>query len=182
MLSHLSTLLVSIMIAAGITCQPGQDDLSENLIVINEFLTSNKSCLGADEAGDCDDWIELYNTGKEPVSLKNISCSDDSTNLYRYTFPDTSLAPGAYIVLWADDEPQEGELHAPFKLSSENGDEIILTGTKGNVLDRIQFFPHSGNPIARVPDASYGREFDGSENWVQLFLPSPGAKNSGGRK
>lgn len=182
MVSLLSILHLCLIIAAGMSCQPDRVDLPEEILLINEFLTSNKSCLGTDDAGDCDDWIELYNSGKEAVSLKEISCSDDSANLYKYTFPDTSLAPGAFIVLWADDEPEEGALHAPFKLSSENGDEIILTGTRGKVLDRIQFFPHSGNPIARVPDASYGREFDGSENWVQLFSPSPGAKNTGGRK
>lgn len=149
--------------------------------VINEFMASNVASGIVDECGDTDDWIELCNTSGKQLQAGDYGLSDDSTRLYRFSLPDTQLPPGGYLLIWADDEPQQGKWHAPFKLSATDGEEIILTHIDGRIVDRIQFFPRNRNPIARVPDESYGRFSDGDTLWVQQDTPSPGVANIGGR-
>src|SRR5690606_8802482 len=50
---------------------------SEPQIVINELLSSNQTVI-ADEHGEYDDWIELYNAGEVPVNLSKFYFSDKS--------------------------------------------------------------------------------------------------------
>jgi len=156
------------------------DDLES--IVINEFMTSNNSYNEvpiADEFNETDDWIELFNFSDQPVSLKGLFISDDSTMLRRSSLPDTIIQPRTFFLLWADEQPKQGKNHVDFKLSAEAGDEIILSNSSGYIIDRIQFFAYSGNPVARLPNRSYGRMTDGSEQWCLQRSPSPLKTNSG---
>ena len=146
-------------------------------VVINEFLTSNSLGIILDDAGEPEDFIELYNYGSKGINLDGLYLSDDSTDLFRYKLPDTTIPVGGYLVIWADNDPDQGKLHAPFKLSGSEGEEIILSLLNGVKIDRIQFFPHSGNPEARLPDISYGRVSDGAEEWGRQAEPTPGYKN-----
>ena len=107
--------------------------------------------------------------------------SDDSLQLNRFILPDTLLPAGKHLLIWADDDVQQGKWHAPFKLAAAEGDEIILSSTDNRIVDRIQFFPKNHNPIARVPDESYGRLYDGDTLWGQQNTPTPGTANTGGR-
>lgn len=50
--------------------------LQAQQILINEFLASNQT-INADEDGDFEDWIELYNNGDEAVNLEGFGLSDD---------------------------------------------------------------------------------------------------------
>ncbi len=142
-------------------------------VVINEFMTSNTQYL--DENNEADDWIELYNKGKSPASLKGLFLSDDSTELDKFALPDTVLPVHGFVVVWADNDESQGSLHAPFKLSSQNDGEIILTQDKKIIIDRIQFLPS-----ALGQDESYGRWSDGAPTWAQQQHPTPGSANSGG--
>lgn len=146
-------------------------------IVINEFMAANNLGIFTDDYGDASDWIELYNHGDESVSLSGLYLSDDSTKLFQYALPEITLKPKEFVVIWADDDTDKGPLHAPFKLSATRGEEIILTVVNGLVIDRIQFFAHSGNPEARIPDVSYGRSPDGSSNWKRQEEPTPKKRN-----
>ena len=107
-------------------------------IVINEIMTSNSSVV-IDEFGDYDDWIEIYNKGSESIDLSNYHLSDDITNLGKYTFPSLLINPDEYLIIWADDEDiDQGDNHAPFKLSS-SGDEIYLSDENFNIIDGFTF-------------------------------------------
>jgi hypothetical protein len=163
-------------------CSPAGDGAEPRpAIVINEFMTANEGDKFTDEYGDADDWIELYNGGDTPVNAGGLFLSDDSLHLHAYTLPDTLLPPGGYLLVWADDEPLEGTWHAPFKLSWKRGDEIILTKGAGSIVDRYRFFPENGNPLARVPGTSFGRNPDGADDWGQQTEPTPGTANRGSR-
>ena len=165
------------------TCSPtGTGDDGNRLIVINEFMSANSDDGPTDEHGDSDDWIELYNNGENEISVADLYLSDDSLQLHAYSFPDTVIAPGGFLLVWADDEPLEGKWHAPFQLSWQNGDEIILTKGRDRIVDRYRFFPENGNPTARVPGTSFGRAGDGDTLWGQQTEPSPGAPNRGIRE
>ena len=69
-------------------------------IAINEVMASNHSTI-ADEDGDFEDWIELYNYGDTPVNLYGYGLSDDYDNLMKWVFPDVTIEPGEYLLVWA---------------------------------------------------------------------------------
>ncbi|HLP12084.1 MAG TPA: CotH kinase family protein, partial [Flavobacteriales bacterium] len=68
-------------------------------IIINEGSNKNYQAI-ADEDGEYEDWIELYNAGSSPVDIFNFSLSDDPANTTMWTFPHYILAPGAYKVIY----------------------------------------------------------------------------------
>ena len=159
---------------------PGEEERSP--IVINEFMTKNTSTNTnqiVDEYGEADDWIELYNSADKPVSLKGLYLSDSPTHLRKYALFDTVLPPFGYVLIWADNQPDQGKHHTKFKLSATDGDQIILSNDRGGIIDSVQFLANSGNPEARLPDQSYGRSADGANSWCQQKSPTPLVKNSG---
>jgi len=141
-------------------------------LVINEFMARNDSTV-ADEMGQFEDWVEIYNTGTETAQLGGLFLTDNLANTTRWVFPDTSLAAGEHLLIWCDDDPQDGPLHATFKLAA-GGEEIGLFArlTDGNVMiDSYVFGPQS-------TDISEGRQTDGADHWVFFTTPTPGAANA----
>jgi len=69
-------------------------------VVINEAMSSNVSTL-ADEDGDFPDWIELYNTTEQPVSVANFGLSDDQKNLTKWKFPNVTIQPKNFLIVYA---------------------------------------------------------------------------------
>jgi len=81
------------------------------------------------------------------------------------------LAPGGQMIIWADDDPEQGPFHAGFKLS-RSGEEVGLFDIDGRTLiDGISFGPQ---PV----DVSYARSVDGGDIWQFSERPSPGTANS----
>ncbi len=77
---------------------------------INEFMASNGSTV-SDEDGDFEDWIELYNYGTEPVSLAGFGLTDNPSNPFKWVFPDITLAPGEYRLVWASGKDRRPDDH-----------------------------------------------------------------------
>jgi hypothetical protein len=142
------------------------------VLFINEFMASNQSTI-SDEAGDFDDWVELYNADTASVRLTNLYLTDDLRTEKKWALPDTSIAAGAYLLIWADNETGEGALHAAFNLGAAAGEQVGLFESSGShmlVVDSVSFGPQK-------PDTSYGRIPDGGDNWESLSSPSPRAAN-----
>jgi large repetitive protein len=142
------------------------------LLFINEFMASNQTTI-PDEAGDYDDWIELYNADTVAVSLADLYMTDELRAEKKWALPDTSIAAGAYLLVWADNETSEGPLHAAFNLGAAAGEQLGLfesSGTHVLVVDTLTFGPQK-------PDTSYGRIPDGGDGWEFLSSPSPRAAN-----
>lgn len=140
-------------------------------IYINEFMASN-STTASDEAGDYDDWIELYNAADTDISLLGYYFTDDLTIPTKWAFPDIVMQAKGYLIIWADNELNEPGNHASFKLS-QDGEQIGLFN--GSVfIDQVTFG-------AQRTDVSFGREQDGLQTWVffqsPLNRPTPGAPN-----
>ncbi|MBN2279846.1 MAG: CotH kinase family protein [Candidatus Marinimicrobia bacterium] len=72
-------------------------------LVINEVMTSNKATI-KDSEGDWSDWIELVNSGDEPMNLMEFGLSDDPDNLQKWTFPNRIISPGEYLLVFASDK------------------------------------------------------------------------------
>lgn len=113
------------------------------------------------------------------VSLDGYYLTDDSTELMKFSLSGLVIPSHGHLIIWADDDMEQGSTHANFKLSANDGEEIILS-LNPDVIDRIQFFHHNNNPEARIPDVSYGRSHDGGEEWCRQIEPTPNTSNKGG--
>jgi hypothetical protein len=141
-------------------------------LFVNEFMANNQTTI-PDEAGDYDDWVELYNVDTTSISLANLYLTDDLTSEKKWSFPDTVIAADGYLLVWADNETGEGPLHASFNLGAAAGEQLGLfesSGTHVLVVDTLTFGPQK-------PDTSYGRIPDAGDDWEFLSSPTPRASN-----
>ena len=72
------------------------------VITINEASSSNSAF--DDEDGDSPDWFELYNGRATDVDLTDWSITDDILEPAKWVFPDTTIAAGDYLRVWASDK------------------------------------------------------------------------------
>jgi hypothetical protein len=141
-------------------------------LFFNEIMASNGSTIH-DEEGDRPDWIELYYDGHEPLSLHLFGLSDDPDEPFKWMFPDTTIHPGEFLLIWASgkDRSNPGEpLHTCFRVSMDGDDLILSHPAKGP----IDFF--TARPIPT--DISVGRVPDGYGDWYYFDEPTPGAPNT----
>jgi len=144
---------------------------TENKLFINEFLASNTNVI-ADEFGEYEDWIEIYNNGNPAVNIGDLYFTDDLNDPTKWAFPETNLAANAFLLLWADNETNQGALHLPFKLSSD-GEEIGLYNRASSGTALI----HSVVFGAQAADISYGIFPDAIGYWTSFSIPTPGTNN-----
>ena len=143
-------------------------------LFINEVMANNSKTL-ADNAGEFDDWIELYNGGAQDVWLGDKFLSNHSDNPNQWALPDTILKAGEYILFWADNSEAQGMMHTSFRLSKE-GEEIILFDSKESGYKFIDgfLFPAMSN------DVSYGKLPNGTGPIMPMSRPTPGSANQSG--
>lgn len=124
-------------------------------LVINELVADNDSTSGISDAGEFDDWIELYNNTSATIDLTGFYLSDNISNPYKWAFPlGTKINAGAYLIVWADNQGGQPGLHADFKLSKE-GEEIQLIHSDGTVIDHVIFSEQTTNKgYARRPNGT----------------------------
>lgn len=138
-------------------------------VVINEFLASNDTAI-ADQDGEFDDWLELYNKGTQAVDISGYHLSDDVDELDLYTFPaNTVLNANEYLIVWADKDLSQAGYHADFKLSAA-GETIFLSDSSMTELDVVTY-------PEQATDTSYGRFVNGTGDF-QIMLPTFGAMNT----
>ena len=148
--------------------------ISPASVVLNEVQSDNFITY-ADEVGEFDDWVELYNPTNEPIDLAGYYVSDrlDVPQKWQITTTagdSTVIQPGAFLMLIADENGSQGWNHMNFKLSSL-GESIALRSPDGfSVADSV-FLPEL------APDRSWGRQYDAGAPWVEFFIPTPDASN-----
>ncbi|MCB0546943.1 MAG: CotH kinase family protein [Phaeodactylibacter sp.] len=139
-------------------------------LAINEFMASNDRTI-ADEAGEYEDWVEIYNYGTEAVYLGNRYLSDNPDNPTKWQFPDIWIQAGEFILIWCDDDADQGQLHATYKLDAD-GEYIGIFDEAANnfaLIDGLEFGE-------QVTDQAIGRLPNGTGNF-QVVHPTPGASN-----
>lgn len=141
-------------------------------LFINEFLASNTTS-NSDEAGEFDDWVEIYNGSGSDVSLAGMHLTDNLLEPTRFVFPSVVIPAGGYVIVWCDDDLGQGPLHAPFKLSG-SGEEIGLFDTAFHGTIPIDTYSFG----SQLTDISEGRETDGGSTWVFFDPPTPGSANN----
>lgn len=141
-------------------------------LFINELMADNETVI-ADEYGEYEDWIELWNAGENPINLNGMYLSDDPDMPNKWMCPDITIAPGEFLLFWADNDEEQGETHMNFKLSKD-GEFVGLYDVEASgyaLIDDISF-----GPLA--DDTSYGREEDGAVNWIVFNESTPGSTNN----
>ena len=141
-------------------------------LYLNEVMPLN-SAVKADEQGDYDPWIELYNAADATLDLAGLYVSDDFDVPDRWAFPADALLCGENrLLIWADGEASEGPLHTSFRLSPSGG-ALGLFMSDGTLVDFLNY--------GALPDGiSYGRLPDGDPALLEFSTPTPGAANVGG--
>jgi hypothetical protein len=158
-------LLAVLMPACGASSYAGQ-------LFINEVLPSNQNNC-ADEAGERNDWMELYNGGTKEISLEGFTITDDTASPEKFRFSDDQVvAPGEFLLLWADGTPDQGATHLSFKFKAK-GEEIVFYDAEQRLIDQFKW-------VDAVHDVSFARIPDGTGDFVLSAAPTCGAANDGG--
>ncbi|MBN2272145.1 MAG: lamin tail domain-containing protein, partial [Sedimentisphaerales bacterium] len=145
-------------------------------LVINEFMADNAGTIeDPDESDEYADWFEIYNYGNEDIDIGGMYVKDDTT-WWRiptgYALQTTVKAHG-HLLLWADNDPEQGPLHVDFALG-RGSDQIGIYDAFKYPIDVVSF-------TNQIQDRSRGRLPDGSSNWITFDIGSatPGATNRG---
>lgn len=137
--------------------------------IITEFMASGSEAP-ADADGDTPDWIEIYNPDDAAVALAGYGLTDDDESLQKWSFPDVTVAPKSYLVVYASNKDRtSGDLHTNFELSG-GGEYLALSAPDGTILSEFTYPEQRGN-------VSYGFFNEG----LQFFQEAtPGEANESG--
>ncbi len=142
----------------SLTCELSLPTVGD--IVINELLTSNVT-NARDEYNDKEDWIELFNNSSKVVDLSGCMLSDSLSIPGMWIIPPgTFIEPGAFVIIWADNEMYEKPLHTNFKLNKTQ-DFLLLSDANGNLLD-------STSVSQQLDDVSWGRYPNGTGSFQKM--------------
>ena len=143
-------------------------------LMISEFMADNRRTLN-DEDGESSDWVEIFNSGETPASLLGWFLTDDRLNLAKWTFPDVTIEPKSFLVVFASEKNKStvpGRLHTNFKLT-DAGEYLALVAPNTNVVS--EFAPDYPKQFR---DVSYGRVPGAPGSHGYFTQPTPGAANS----
>ena len=129
--------------------------------------------FGGSTGSVASDWVEIYNSTGSAVSLAGYGLSNNPKNPAKWVFPDISIEPGEYLLLYATgsaDKAQKKNLKLNFNISS-TGEALFFFDPNGKLIDKLS--------AGRMRSGqSYGR--DGSDNRFYYAEPTPGAQNGKG--
>ena len=129
--------------------------------------------FGGSTGSVASDWVELYNSTGSAVNLGGYGISNNPKNPAKWIFPDISIEPGEYLLLYATgsaDKAQKKNLKLNFYISS-TGEALFFFDPNGKLIDKLS--------AGRMKSGqSYGR--DGSDNRFYYAEPTPGAQNGKG--
>ena len=163
----LGILVCCLALVLGCTLLAG--DPPPSPLRLNEICCGNFSMLADPDTGEYGDYIELINTGSEPVNLEGYFLSDNGKKRNRFRLPALELGPGECAVLWADGSGTSGKksgqaIHLNFSL--KEGDTLWFTSPHGVLLDRGTVpKPEKNISLTRM-----------GEDWVQAY-GTPGRAN-----
>ncbi|MCB9235351.1 MAG: CotH kinase family protein [Bacteroidia bacterium] len=137
-------------------------------LVINECMSANTHRF-ADQDGEYDDWIEIYNTTPYEISIQGLYLSDDPANPTKWALPNGQISGNEYLIVWADGQTSQEGLHASFELDPAGG-MLLLSSSDSTVIDSVEFG-------YQYPVTSYGRYPNGTGAFQEM-LPTFKKENS----
>ena len=141
-------------------------------VQMNEVQADNESTWQPEDGDDTPDWIELLNTGTEPVDLNRLEIALDRDE--KWSPKAGILEPGAFLIVSADEITDDDE-HAPFNLDSDALSTLTLY-VDGISVQEIQVPPMGDDLSYAVFDVT-DPEGAVAPSWLRTAEPSPGAEN-----
>ena len=123
-------------------------------VVVNEIVAASQNLP---------DFIELYNDGDGTADLSDFIVTDSDPLHVAIFGVGTELAPGEFLVLYADEA---------FDFGLGADDSVTLFDAEGVIVDTIDWAAGDA-----PEDLSYGRFPDGSGEFETLTPPTPGERN-----
>lgn len=134
-----SGLLISIVVGScllGVVSMSGPS--SNTPVRIKRIMACNQTGW-TDEAGDFEDFIELCNNTNQTVTVGGMYLSDSAAANQRWQIPTgTKIGANSTLRIWTDGEPDEGPLHASFRLN-RNGERVMLFDNNNVLVDAVIF-------------------------------------------
>ena len=142
-------------------------------LIINELMQSNVECIMDDITKEFpDSWVELYNSGEEPVNLQDYKIGTKNKENKAWQLPNQTIEPKSYVIIFCDKE--SNNLHTDFRLESDKVGNLYLF-QNGEIVDKLENIA-----IMPAPDVAYGRKTtDDGETWGFELTPTPGEANTG---
>jgi len=128
-------------------------------LVINEIMAGNVNAV-ADQNGEYDDWVELYNGNSFSLNLNGYYLSDNENELTKWTFPNVTIPANGYLIVWCDTagNSQTG-LHTTYRLSADQ-EEVYLTDPTNTVIDAVHYVNMIADKgFARVPNGTGAMQY-----------------------
>jgi len=154
---------------------PGMTEpqIAADTVVINEVLSHSHA--------PATDWIELYNTTRQPIDIGGWYLSDSADNLRKFRIPaGVSIAANGYVVF--DEAEHFGSLANPnaiisFALS-ELGDEVYLSAA--DAAGNLTGYRHRIVFGAAATGVSFGRFINstGRVEYPAMSFPTPAETNA----
>ena len=117
-LIRLGCALLLGLLLGGLTSSLSMAQAASPGILITEIQAANTRTV-LDDQGGYSDWLELHNPTATPLSLAGYTLTDDPTASAKWPLPVSTLAPGAFLVVWASglDQVTPAGWHASFRLN-----------------------------------------------------------------
>lgn len=138
---------------------------------LNEIMAENESGLADPDDPNpeprFEDWFEIYNMGNTFVNLEELYLTDNLTETTKHHITRTLIiSPQEYLILWADNDPEQGPNHVSFRLRQSGETLALIAADWLTVIDQHEF----GDQQA---DVSERRLPDGTGQWIKLpsFTP-----------
>ncbi|MFM1768217.1 MAG: hypothetical protein RJA22_746 [Verrucomicrobiota bacterium] len=160
---------------------PGASNTEPPLrVFINEWMARNVNGIVDIADNSREPWFELHNAEDFTIDLGNYYLTDNASVPTRYRIPATGqyrIAPGGYLVVWADAEPAQNSpvrtnLHVNFSLGRTNGSGSIGLFAPDGVTP-VDFITYTN----QFNDVSEGRYADGATNRYLMSAATPSAPN-----
>ncbi|HKX63221.1 MAG TPA: lamin tail domain-containing protein, partial [Verrucomicrobiae bacterium] len=145
-----------------------------NAVRINEIATANLNGL-RDEDNEAQDWVELFNTSSNAVSLAGWGLTDDEDEPTKWVFPAVSIGARGYLVIFCSGKDRKpttagSRLHTNFKLTAD-GEFLGLFNAEipRELISSFAPYPNQRN------NYSYG--YDPQDQLRYFQTPTPGTAN-----
>lgn len=150
---------------------------SSGQVVVNEVSASNWNTQ-ADNFGEFEDYIELYNTTGAAVDLEGWYLSDSQNNNTKFQFPAgaTIAANGHLLVYCSGRNTSVGNNHhTGFKLNQTQAERAVLSTPDGVIVSNFKLEQRTKT------GHSWGRTSDGAATWSLFTTATPGGPNTNPR-
>ena len=130
------------------------DETPPSPLRISEACCCNFGLKKDPATDDYEDYIELINTGEEPIDLGGYFLSDQIKKRSKFRLPEITLEPGEYLLLWADGVGRSGEMSETsisLNFTLKPGETVYLSSPHGILIDTVTLPEKGAKAVYIIP-------------------------------